>query len=62
LYTNYLRDIDTIKNENLDKSSISSHSLENSEDKLRKKRKRHQEKKLDEFTIIIDKSILKEYV
>jgi inhibitor of KinA sporulation pathway (predicted exonuclease) len=62
LYTNYIRDIDTIKNENLDKSSISSHSWENSEEKLRKKRKRNQDKKLDEFTIIIDKSILKEYV
>lgn len=61
LYKHYTRDVETVKNENLlEKSSISSQSLENSDEKLKKKRKRIQEKKIDEFTIIIDKSILKE--
>lgn len=62
LYSNFLRDVDTLKNEKLDDSLASSDSFDNSEDKIRRKRKRLQEKKSSEFTIVIDKSILKDNV
>ena len=62
LYSNFLRDVDAIKNEKLDNSLASSDSFDNSEDRIRRKRKRLQEKKSNEFTIVIDKSILKDNV
>ena len=62
LYSNFLRDVETLKNEKLDDSLASSDSFDNSEDKIRRKRKRLQEKKSSEFTIVIDKSILKDNV